>query len=210
MRILILANGDEPSPELFEKLRGKCDYFIAADGGGNTAINLGSPPDVVIGDLDSFQQNASYKGRVLYDADQETNDLEKALNHALFHKANRVDVLGATGRRLDHTLKNLSVMQRFNRHFDPLAYYDDRLCSLILPRDFSISLPSNHPVSLFPLSGKVDGIVTEGLEYRLKDESLENGRRDGSSNRTTGKSIRIRHRTGTLLFMTGLTETLLQ
>ena len=209
MRILILANGSEPSAALLGSLRAKCDRFIAADGGGNTALKLGFRPDAVIGDLDSFRPDASFNSELICDPDQETNDLEKALAHARSLKAIRVDVLGASGKRLDHTLKNLSVLQQFDPFFETLAFFDDRFYTRVLPRDFSIQLPPGHLVSLFPLSGRVDGIVTEGLRYPLAGESLENGKRDGSSNEALEGPVRIRHTSGCLLFMTSLTPDLL-
>ncbi len=209
MRILILANGSEPSSGLLGSLRKKCDRFLAADGGGDTALRLGIRPDTVIGDLDSFRSGREFDGELIRDPDQETNDLEKALAHARSLNATRVDVLGATGKRLDHTLKNLSVLQQFDPFFETLIFFDDQSLTRILPRDFSITLPPEHLVSLFPLSGKVEGIVTEGLRYPLSDEPLENGRRDGSSNETLQGPVRIRHRSGCLLFMTALTPELL-
>ncbi len=209
MRILIIANGKEPSSGLLGSLHSACDRFIAADGGGNVAIRMGYTPDVVIGDLDSFRHMDVYHGNLIREPDQETNDLEKALSFAKKKQADRVDVVGATGERLDHTLKNLSVMQQFDPCFNQLAFFDDRLFSRIIPRDFSLSLPPKHLVSLFPLSGKVEGIITDGLRYPLRDESLENGRRDGSSNETLKGDIRIRHRTGALLFITAITDQLL-
>lgn len=206
MRVLILANGSEPSYPLLKQFLDKCEYFIAADGGGDIALRYGLSPDTVIGDMDSFQQKTHFEGGILHDPDQETNDLEKALKHAMSKKAARVDVLGATGKRLDHSLKNLSVMQQFQNHFDSLSFIDDALYSRILPRDFSMELPPGHLVSLFPLSGIVDGVITEGLKFPLNNELLQNGLRDGTSNQTIHGAIRIRHRTGTLLFMSAMTE----
>lgn len=206
MRVLILANGSEPSYSLLKIFADKCGYFIAADGGGNIAMRYGLSPDTIVGDMDSFREDPHFEGRILHDPDQETNDLEKALKHAMTKKPQRVDVLGATGKRLDHSLKNLSVMQQFQNHFDSLAFIDDDLYSRILPRDFSMELPHGHLVSLFPLSGKVDGVVTEGLKFPLNNELLQNGLRDGTSNQATHGAIRIRHRTGTLLFLSAMAE----
>lgn len=209
MRILLLANGSEPTAALLGSLRARCDRFIAADGGGNTALKLGFQPDTIIGDLDSFRPDTGFGGELIGDPDQETNDLEKALSYARSLRAIRVDILGASGKRLDHTLKNLSVLQQFDPFFETLACYDDRFFTRILPRDFSIQLPPGHLVSLFPLSGRVDGIVTEGLRYPLSGESLQNGRRDGTSNQSLGETVRIRHTGGCLLFMTALIPDLL-
>lgn len=208
MRILIIANGDDPPESLFHTLRSRCDRFFAADGGGNKAIRMGLHPDLVIGDLDSFHPPDGFRGDIIQDIDQECNDLEKTLKCALSEKADRVDVIGATGKRLDQTLKNLSVLQQFHKCFKKIAFYDERLFTCILPFNFTLSLPPHHPVSLFPLSGKVGGITTEGLKYPLRNEFLENGRRDGSSNESLEGPIRITYRTGSLLFMTKLTEQL--
>ncbi len=210
MRLFVLADGEEPPADLIRSLHEQCDSFVAADGGADTALRLGFVPDVVIGDMDSFQSRAAFAGKTIVDSSQETNDLEKALHYAVLQQADHVSVAGATGKRLDHTLKNLSVLQQFNSRFRSIAFYDARLFMRIIPDDFSISLPPGHPVSLFPMTGQVQGITTEGLRFSLKNETLENGRRDGSSNETTHGRVRIRYRSGSLLFMTALTKELIR
>lgn len=139
---------------------------------------------------------------LIHDPDQETNDLEKALKLALDRGATEVVILGATGLRLDHTLKNLSVMLQFSGRFRDILFRDVACDMRILPREFTMETRPGQIISLFPLSGKVDGITTEGLRYALNDEPLENGVRDGSSNEATGKQIRIGHRSGDLLLIT--------
>ena len=210
MRTLIVANGAEPPSWLLGRLARCCSTIIAADGGAAVLLRENIVPDVVTGDMDSFTPPEEFSAEVLPNPDQETNDLEKALSLALSLKSTRVDVLGATGKRLDHSLKNLSVLHQFSPLFQALAFFDKHLYSCILPRTFSIRLPVSHPVSLFPLSGRVDGICTSGLLYALNNEFLENGVRDGSSNLTTQPDITITHRFGTLLFMTALTDSLIE
>ncbi|MDI6400511.1 thiamine diphosphokinase [Balneolaceae bacterium ANBcel3] len=205
MRILILAHGDAPSEELFRSFHRSCDLFIAADGGANTALGLGIVPDIITGDMDSFNVQKDLQSLVIHDPDQETNDLEKALSLAKKNNARRVDILGATGKRLDHSLKNLSVLLRFNPFFEHLTFYDDAFSTRIIPKDFNATLPVGHTVSLFPLSGRVSGITTHGLTFPLKNEHLENGVRDGTSNEVSEPSIRITHESGALVFMTRLT-----
>lgn len=210
MRTLIVANGAEPPSWLLGRLARCSNTIIAADGGATVLLREGIAPDVVTGDMDSFDPPDGFSAEVLVNPDQETNDLEKALSLALTMKSTRVDVLGATGKRLDHSLKNLSVMQQFAPRFKSLAFFDQHLFSCVLPRTFTIALPVSHAVSLFPLSGRVDGICTSGLLYALDDDFLENGVRDGSSNLTTQPEITITHRSGVLLFMTALTDSLIE
>ncbi|HLR26081.1 MAG TPA: hypothetical protein VK112_09455, partial [Fodinibius sp.] len=83
MHILILCNGEPPSPELLSRYHSRTDYLIAADGGGDVALAMGYKPDVVIGDLDSFKKDQQTSFEIIHKTDQETNDLEKALELAL-------------------------------------------------------------------------------------------------------------------------------
>lgn len=199
-KMLILCNGEPPSEKLFYRYRAKTGHLIAADGGGNIARQFGETPDVVIGDLDSFEDRDTDDFRIIHKPDQESNDLEKALTLALQKGGSHIYILGATGLRLDHTLKNLSVLKQFNHQFEELFLIDNFGKSQILPHSFSKELPIGTSVSLFPLSGKVTNITTKGLKYPLKDESLENGVRDGSSNQVISAPIQITHKKGDLLF----------
>lgn len=199
MKTLILCNGLPPSSQLFDECRRWADFFIAADGGANIAHSFNSLPDLVIGDLDSFNYPDTESYKIVFDPDQETNDLEKALNRAEKEGSKEVIVLGATGKRLDQTLKNLSVLKQFNSNFNSLVYKDNFGDTILLPSSFKKELEPGTQVSLFPLSGKVTGIHTEGLKYSLTDEKLMNGVRDGSSNEVVSSPVDIKHEEGDLL-----------
>ncbi|WP_069129990.1 thiamine diphosphokinase [Rhodohalobacter halophilus] len=199
MNVVILCDGTPPKPEQLKKELKNSSLFIAADGGAFTADRMGVHPDVIIGDLDSYQKTGQEPGEVIHDPDQETNDLEKALAYAYKMEANHVTVFGATGKRLDHTLKNLSVLKQFHNQFESIIFKDRYSDLFLLPIHFETELPMKTTVSLFPLSGKVDGISTRGLKYSLTDGVLENGVQDGSSNETIENKIEIVHKKGDLL-----------
>lgn len=200
MKVLILCNGRPPSQALFEEQRLWADLFIAADGGANIARSMDTPPDVVIGDLDSYEKKPDDTFEIIHKPSQYANDLEKALQLARQKKAQQVNVLGATGLRIDHSLKNLSVLKQFDEFFPTLLFIDEFATVQLLPNNFTKEIPVQTTVSLFPLSGKVTGITTRGLKYPLNEESLENGVRDGSSNIVTSSPVHITHQTGDLLF----------
>ena len=197
--ILILCNGLAPAEQLFQESRAKADYFIAADGGGNIAHNFGVYPDVVIGDLDSFEPSGNEPFEIIFEGNQEYNDLEKALYHAQKQGGTHVQVLAATGLRLDQTLKNLSVLKQFHSHFESLSFKDDFGETRLIESPYEQSLPIGSTVSLFPLSGKVTNINTKGLKFPLRDEKLENGVRDGSSNEVVENPVKITYHSGDLL-----------
>jgi thiamine pyrophosphokinase len=197
--ILILCNGSPPSEQLFNNYRAKTDYFIAADGGANIALNLGSTPDVIIGDLDSYNGSDKESSEIIFRPSQEFNDLEKALQYAKKQKGTHIYILGATGHRLDQTLKNLSVLKQFSRQFQQIRIADNFGETRLLPPSFSDDFAVGTQLSLFPLSGKVTGIITQGLKYSLDNEFLENGVRDGSSNEVIATPVQITHKEGDLL-----------
>ena len=202
MKGLILCNGRPPEPTIFRRYLEASDYFIAADGGANVARKLGHLPQVVIGDLDSFESSGDDPFELIEDPGQETNDLEKALAFAKKEGMTEMVILGATGKRLDHTLKNLSVLKQFDSRFDRLFFADNFGRTSLLPSTYRAEIPVGTTLSLFPLSGRVEGITTAGLKYPLEDEHLENGIRDGSSNVVVESPVEIRHRSGDLLLFT--------
>ena len=199
MKAVILCDGQPPFKEqITEQIRGDV-LFIAADGGAATAQTMNLKPDLIIGDFDSYKPSGDEKTEIIHDTDQQTNDLEKALAYAHREGAEHVLVFGATGQRLDHTLKNLSVLKQFDPTFKSLLFRDIYSDILLAHSPYRIELPINTTISLFPLSGKVEGITTKGLQFALHNETLQNGVRDGSSNRTVEKKIEIEFKKGDLL-----------
>lgn len=202
MKAVILCDGDIPKKTIIERELFDGNLLIAADGGANRAIELGIQPDVIIGDLDSYNVSGNEEALVIKDKDQETNDLEKALSYVLRKSVSEVTVFGATGKRLDHTLKNLSVLLQYDSHFKSIELIDNYTTIKIIQSPFRETFKIGTMISLFPLSGKVEGITTRGLKYPLKDEALENGIRDGSSNEAVEETVEIKFKKGDLLLLT--------
>lgn len=197
---VILCSGQPPKRSQIVQSLQDADLFIAADGGGNTARKMNLSPDLVIGDLDSYIPQESDSWNVIKRPDQNSNDLEKALQYALRKQVSHVIVYGATGMRLDHTVKNLSVLKQFNSQFESLLFRD-RYCDVkLIDSPHAEILPLHTKVSLFPLSGIVRGITSSGLKYELSNDTLENGVFDGSSNLTVSAAIEISYKSGDLLF----------
>lgn len=198
---LIVGNGEAPPPTLLQLRYAHASLRIAADGGYHHMAEWGYLPEVVIGDLDSLRPPLDNRITVIQVADQETNDLEKAISYAIAQNKRKLVVLGATGLRLDHTLKNLSVLQQFHSRVDHIHFEDALHRIHVLPQQARFTLPVGTSVSLFPLSGRVEGICTNGLKYGLNNEVLENGWRDGSSNEVVSELVQIQYTSGCLLLI---------
>lgn len=203
MRVLIICGGEPPSKELLAKEIIKSDLTIGADSGGNIIFDAGFKPDIVIGDLDSFDVNKHDDVEYLKIAEQETNDLEKSLNYAVQKGAEDCIVLGILGRRIDHTFKNLSVLAQFSSKFKNLIFRDDYGDTFLITSPFKMDIDVGTVVSFIPLSGKITGITTRGVQYPLQNEMLQVGVRDGTSNMAIEPTISATFGAGDMILFVG-------
>ena len=116
---VILAAGDFPSHSIpLQVLEQYHDRIICCDGAADTLIQSGFYPKIVIGDGDSIspETRIALFDRIICDKDQETNDLTKAFRYAISQNFKRLLILGATGKREDHTLGNISLLVDYMDH----------------------------------------------------------------------------------------------
>jgi thiamine pyrophosphokinase len=197
---LIICNGPLPAKSVLQSLTADAALVICADGGANRALRRGLKPHVIIGDFDSLAPDtaAAFPGvQIIQVPDQYSTDLEKALDYALSQKVSSAVVVGATGRRPDHTVANFSILAKYHQRLDLMLV--DSYCRIrLIDHDITLQLPMGMTISLMPL-GLCQGITTTGLAYPLSDESLQPGVREGLSNRVVASPVRIQVRDGLLL-----------
>ncbi len=200
MNALIFANGVPPSRTLARRIAGRADLVVCADGGANHAGRLALRPDVILGDLDSIRPSVRkrFSGvTTLRIADQNSTDLEKAIRYCLRRRCSSIDVLGATGGRIDHTAGNLGCFKKFGYRCALTFIDDDGELSMVGKR-ISLQTRKRELISLIPLE-RCTGVTTKNLLYPLRNGALELGVREGTSNRATGRAVIVSVRTGTLL-----------
>ena len=106
---VILAAGDFPRRGgAAWRLLESATRVVACDGAANAyRRRFGTWPAVVVGDLDSCRLPPSAPAEVVKVDEQETNDLEKAMALCRARGWRRPVVVGATGKREDHTIGNV-------------------------------------------------------------------------------------------------------
>jgi thiamine pyrophosphokinase len=197
---LIIANGEPPQKKQLMMLMKRAGAVICADGGANTAVKMGITPDVIVGDLDSIHAEALVKFRrvaIHEDRNDETTDLEKAITWAIQSNFDHITVVGASGKRLDHTVGNIGVLRKF---------YPDAIVTLVddhgefcyVGCEYSFEAGKGDVVSLIPLN-RCEGVSTTGLKYPLEGETLELGVREGTSNVVMASPVIIKVKKGHLL-----------
>lgn len=185
------------------------DMVVCADAGMDAAYQLGMKPDHILGDFDSAsQETLSYFRKQgcpieTFPAQKDATDTELALDFILSELAEKIVIVGATGRRLDHFLGNLHILHK--------AVEAGVVCSLVDP--YNRITMTDHPmnlyreqlygsyISLFPFAGPVGGLCLSGFAYEVEDFTLKPGSSRGISNELAqGKNeAKIRFTDGILL-----------
>lgn len=104
--VVILAAGDFPRKGgEARRLLDEADIVVCCDSAGDRyRRRTGREPYAVVGDCDSVHGRYNAIVRI---AEQETNDLEKAVRYCRGKGWRKPVVLGSTGRREDHSLGNI-------------------------------------------------------------------------------------------------------
>jgi thiamine pyrophosphokinase len=198
---LILCNGEPPPRSLCLKLAGRADLIVAADGGANTARQYGITPNVIIGDLDSIKpatRRFFSSVKFVRVTRQDNTDLEKALDYVADNGITTVTIAGATGRRIDFTLGNLSVLWNYTSSFR-IIVAGNLWRALPITREISVHAARGTKVSIIPF-GQCGGVTLKGLRYPLRNATLRVGE-IGVSNVVVRSPFSVRVKKGKLLLI---------
>ena len=148
---------------------GRCALRICCDGGADEYIRNGHTPNLIIGDGDSIsEENRKKYGHLLHRiAEQETNDQTKAVNYLLSQGKRRIAIVGATGKREDHTLGNISLLMDYMRAGADVRTYTDHGIFIPCRNTCTFTCQPGQQVSIINFNArKLHGL---GLVYPLSD-----------------------------------------
>jgi thiamine pyrophosphokinase len=178
---------------------------IAANGGVERAGALGLSVDMVVGDLDSTSPDvlaalARDGARIeRHPEAKDATDLELALDAAAALRPRRVIVLLSGEGRLDHLVAALlTLASEKYRGLRIDAYAGDASVHVIRGKRRLDAVPG-EVVSLVAVNGPAEVVVTHGLEYPLRGETLLPGTTRGVSNVFTESRALIDLQRGVLL-----------
>ena len=124
---VILADGEFPATEKTLNILKKAERIICCDGAAEKLIHFGLEAEAIIGDLDSLpiSLKEKYAEKIIHVAEQESNDLTKAFRYCRAKNYHDVVILGATGKREDHTLGNLSLLALYAEELPNIKIVSD-------------------------------------------------------------------------------------
>lgn len=195
MKTVVVLAGGPGAPAGFVPPAGAT--VIAADSGSELAASV----DLLVGDLDSVSEEATARAARVerHPREKDETDLDLAVAAALREQPDRVLVVGSAGGRLDHLLGSLLLL-------GAEGYAGVELDALLGPATVHVvrgeRVLEGEPgelMSLFALHGPAAGVVTEGLRYPLRGETLEPGSSRGTSNEFAAPTARIALERGVIL-----------
>ena len=202
-KALLFINGTPP--ENLPKTEGY-DIIACTDGAFHYLKDKNFPLeklDFISGDFDSHTGNDEniYHEKFIFTPDQNFTDFQKALDILKNKDVKKVDVYGGSGGEQDHFLGNLHVAFLFKDLME-ITFYDEFSSYFFIPKDFEINNVEGKMVSLLPFP-KVENLVTDGLNWELKNEDLEITKRIGTRNFATKSTVKISYSDGDLLVFIG-------
>ena len=195
---VIIGGGEYPTAGQPLQTVKDAPYIVCCDGAADQFIATGAVPDAIVGDGDSISDgNRSRYSHLLHIiSEQESNDQTKAVRFCMEKGKKRIAIVGATGKREDHTIGNISLLIEYARA-------GAEVCSFT---DYGVFIPCNgttthkcrkgQQVSIFSITAKE--MSAEGLLYPIYDFT---NWWQGTLNECTGEEFTIKANGEYLLFI---------
>lgn len=195
---VIVAGGDYPTSEQALQVLHNAPYVVCCDGAADRYISTGHVPDAIVGDGDSISayNRTKYATRLHIVAEQETNDQTKAVRFLLEQGMRHIAIVGATGRREDHTIGNISLLIEYARAGSQVRSFTDHGVFIPCNGDTTLKCRKGQQVSIFAITAK--NLSAEGLLYPIYDFT---NWWQGTLNECTGEQFTIHAKGEYLLFV---------
>lgn len=166
---VILANGEYPTHSVPINILRNTSYVACCDGAANEYLSRGYIPDAIIGDGDSISPayKEQYSDIIHPVKEQESNDQTKAMRFLKEKGFRKITILGASGKREDHTLGNISLLIEYLKEGIEVQMVTDY--GIFIPAEGTRTF-SSHPgqqVSIFNFG--TTGLRSTGLRYPIRD-----------------------------------------
>jgi len=171
---VIVADGTFPTHEIPLGFIKNATRIVCCDGSTQNLLLAGMQPDAIVGDLDSLSDELAvrYADRIFLDESQETNDLTKAVTWCCEMGYREIVIVGATGKREDHTIGNISLLAEYMKEANVKMVTDT---GIFLPylKSSEISSFQGQQISIFSIDPETE-VTSFGLRYPLNKTKIKN------------------------------------
>lgn len=176
--------GGEISAEGISEFPCEGDLVIAADSGYQNAVSLGAEVNILLGDMDSIGEKFDFSTLpstveiVKLPPEKDDTDTALAVDLAVKEGCDEIVIIGGLSGRLDHTLSNISLLERLGGAKDRTkrvnALITDGKNRVRYIKDDSALIPRSHfkYLSLAPADEVCRGVSVKGCKYPLKNAKI--------------------------------------
>ncbi len=180
-------------PSCMKSVIDNADYIICADSGIIHCHSLGLKADLWVGDFDSADYDKYETLPALSDAEiirlnpiKDATDTEFALECAVKRGCNDISVIGAVGTRIDHSLANIFLMEKYSADNIRIRIINENnIIHFVSDSSIEISKGDMKYVSVLPL--ETVKVSNKGFIYPLDEEMLHRSSSRGISNELDGQ-----------------------
>ena len=177
--VVILCDGEFPRKDYPLYLLDSADAVVCCDGSvvnylRHTRKRFGEErmPEAVVGDMDTLsgEWQKRLERLIVHESEQDDNDLTKAMRYVLSKhpEVSEIHILGATGKREDHTIGNLGLLMEYTRLFDlegiRVDIVSDYSTAFAITDSCELHVGEGRRVSLFSPDNSLT-IKSEGLQW---------------------------------------------
>lgn len=174
-----------------------CDTdIVCVDGGCDYAIDNSLNISIAIGDFDSISEN-KYQTikdkdikRITFNVDKDKTDMQLAIEYCIDCKYDNLHIFGGLGTRMDHSMANISFLDRFHDNFKELTIVDETNIIFSCKDEAIINNKEGYYLSFIIASGEPI-IDIEGVKWPLRGHKMIPGDSYTISNKIVSESARV-------------------
>ena len=195
---VIIGGGEYPKTDIPLNIIKNTPYIVCCDGAADSLIATGAVPNAIVGDGDSISsENKERFSHLLHIiSEQESNDQTKAIRFCLEQGKKRIAIVGATGKREDHSIGNISLLIEYARAGVEVFSFTDYGVFIPCNGNTTHRCHKGQQVSIFSITAK--NMSAEGLLYPIYDFT---NWWQGTLNECTGEEFTINAKGEYLLFL---------
>jgi thiamine pyrophosphokinase len=199
----IIFAGSELNVSSFDTKALNNKFVICADKGVVHAKKLGIAPDLIVGDFDSLGYKPDNDCRIMsFDPEKDDTDLMIAVKEAVKRNKKCIEIYGALGGRLDHTIGNIQALAYAVQNGASASLISDSdIATVYKPGKYEVKNKKGFSLSLFSFSEKVCALTLSGVKYPLENGCITNSFPIGVSNEIIGETADIAFEKGLLLLV---------
>jgi len=156
-------------------------FIVCCDAGMKHALKLGITPDIIVGDFDSvnketfeFFEKSDVKIKK-FPCKKDETDMALGIEEAIDNGCDELVIAGGIGSRMDHTVANMQLLYNLNKRGIKAIIVNENNEIQLISNKITLNGRTGDVVSLIPMTEKVTGVTTDGLEYPLNNAEISFG-----------------------------------